>query len=210
MSDDEVLSEAPSSPLSTALDTTVIDASSRATDGLNESFTSEISGASDLIKLNGKTYLRVDHTANQRKGAQPSWIWAHGDELRYIQGHRAYKNWRYKHYNPLNPIVIPIENTTYYAGEYLRKKHHLFKIGEEPKSSRRAISQLANAAYSSLISTVQADRFRYFLICWIVTMHIALSIVEADSFRELITYICPVIEPLLMKSSNTIRRWIMK
>jgi hypothetical protein len=40
--------------LSTALNTTVIDASSRATDGFNESFLSEVSGVSDYIKLNGK------------------------------------------------------------------------------------------------------------------------------------------------------------
>jgi hypothetical protein len=39
-SDDEVLSEAPFSPLTTALDTTVLKASFYVTNGLNESFIS--------------------------------------------------------------------------------------------------------------------------------------------------------------------------
>jgi hypothetical protein len=72
MSDDEVLSEAPSSPLSTALDTSVIDASSHATDGLDGSSNSSSTEPAPYIKSRDKIYLAVDHTANQRKGSQPS------------------------------------------------------------------------------------------------------------------------------------------
>jgi hypothetical protein len=57
---------------------------------------------------------------------------------------------------------------------------------------------------------VQADRFRHLLIRWIVYMHVALSIVEHDIFRDLILYICPALEPFLVRSGNTIRRWILK
>jgi len=45
-------------------------------------------------------------------------------------------------------------------------------------------------AYHALVLTVQADRFRHLLIRWIVTMHVALSMVEHDTFREMVVYIC--------------------
>ena len=73
MSDDE-LSEAPLSPLSMALDTAVLEASSRVTDGNLTSFISELSDTAQFVESGGKTYLVVDHTANQRKGAIPSCI----------------------------------------------------------------------------------------------------------------------------------------
>jgi hypothetical protein len=40
-------------------------------------------------------------------------------------------------------------------------------------------------------------------------MHIALMCVESDTFRELILYIAPSLEIYLIKSGNTIRRWIL-
>jgi hypothetical protein len=58
-----------SSPLSTALDTAVLEASSHATDGNTLSFNSEQSNG-DYVRVDGKTYLAVDHTANLRKGAK--------------------------------------------------------------------------------------------------------------------------------------------
>jgi hypothetical protein len=58
-----------SSSLSTALDTAVLDANSHATDGNNLSFNSEQSNG-DYVRVDGKTYLAVDHTANLRKGAK--------------------------------------------------------------------------------------------------------------------------------------------
>jgi len=74
MSDDEILSNTSSSPLSAALDTAVLEASFYATDG-TAGLTSE---SPDIlcVKSGGKVYLCVDHTANQRKGSAPSWTWA--------------------------------------------------------------------------------------------------------------------------------------
>jgi hypothetical protein len=100
ISDDEILSDA-SLTLSTALDTAVLEASSRATDGNVASFTSESSDAAQIIKSKGKMYLLTDHTANQRKGAVPSWIWAHGDELRYLASNKFQKN-QHRHDPDLN------------------------------------------------------------------------------------------------------------
>jgi hypothetical protein len=61
-----------SSPLPTALDTVVLEASSHATDSNTLSFNSEQSNG-DYVRVHGKTYLAVDHTANLWKSAKPSW-----------------------------------------------------------------------------------------------------------------------------------------
>jgi hypothetical protein len=157
-----------SSALSIALDTTVLEASSHATDGNSLSFNSEQTNR-DYVRADNKTYLAVDHTANLRKGAKPSWIWNHGDELRLLAGLKPQKNWRCG----LCGIIIPVESTTHHAGEHLRKKHKVYKEGTEP-IPRRSIGQaVADMTYHALVSTVQADRFRYLLIRWIVTMHVA-------------------------------------
>jgi hypothetical protein len=163
MNDDDSLSDAPLSPLSTALDSAALETKTRATNGNSASFVSETSESSQFVTSGSKTYLCVDHTANRRQGAPDSWIWDHGDELRHIVGDKAQKNWRYKLCKTPNTIIIPITSTTFHASDHLRKKHHVYKPGTEPKT-RRGIGQLASA-YQALVSTVQADRFRYLLIC---------------------------------------------
>jgi hypothetical protein len=75
-----------SSPLSEPVDTIVLKASSRATDGNTISFNSTESTDPEYVYSGGKTYLAVDHTANIRKGTAPSWIWDHGSELRLLAG----------------------------------------------------------------------------------------------------------------------------
>ena len=85
----EVPSEA-SSPLSTALDTSVLEASNQAVENPT-SFTTE-SDSSQYVEHGGKVYLSVDKTASLRKGSEPSWIWAYGDELRLLAGEKPQKN----------------------------------------------------------------------------------------------------------------------
>jgi hypothetical protein len=41
-------------------------------------------------------------------------------------------------------------------------------------------------------------------------MHIALTCVESEPFRDWVLYICLALEKYLVKSGDTIRRWIMK
>jgi hypothetical protein len=65
-------------------------------------------------------------------------------------------------------------------------------------------------AYKALVTNVQAARFRYLLIRWIVCMHVALSVIEHHTFRELVVYICPALEPFFVKTGKTIRRWILE
>jgi hypothetical protein len=57
-----------SSPLSEPVDTIMLKASSRATNGNTISFNSTESTDPEYVHLGGKTYLAVDHTTNIRKG----------------------------------------------------------------------------------------------------------------------------------------------
>jgi hypothetical protein len=40
-------------------------------------------------------------------------------------------------------------------------------------------------------------------------MHVAFSVMEDPTFRELILYICPIIKPLFIRTGNIIRKWIL-
>jgi hypothetical protein len=81
-----------SSPLSTALDTAVLEASSNATDDNFLSFNSDQSTNGEYVRSDGKVYLTVDHTANLRKGLKRSLIWNHSDELRLLASLKSQKN----------------------------------------------------------------------------------------------------------------------
>ena len=58
--------------LNTALDITAIDASSRATDILHESFSHNSTEPAPYVKSGGEIYLAIEHIANQRKGSEPA------------------------------------------------------------------------------------------------------------------------------------------
>jgi hypothetical protein len=60
------------------------------------------------------------------------------------------------------------------------------------------------------LSTVQADRFRRLLIRWVVCMHVALCMIEHDTFRDLVLYIYPALDAVLVGTGKIIRRWILK
>jgi hypothetical protein len=177
-----------SSPLSTALDTAILEASSHATDGSTPSFNSEQSNG-DYVRVDGKTYLAVDHTANLRKGAKPSWIWNHGDELRLLAGQGLRKTGVVACL--VSSSLLRVPRITW--ARIFARSNKVYEEGTEP-TPRRSIGQaVADMAYHALVSAIQADRFRHLLIRWIVTMHVALSMVEHDTFREMVVYICPAL-----------------
>jgi hypothetical protein len=60
-----------SSPLSDSINTVILEASSRATNGNMISFNNTELIEPEYIYLKGKTYLAVDYTANIRKGIAP-------------------------------------------------------------------------------------------------------------------------------------------
>jgi hypothetical protein len=81
-----------------------------------------------------------------------------------------------------------------------------------PFVAEMLLSAPATAAkrFGALITRIDADNFRWFLLKWIITMHIALLMIESESFREFIHVIAPALDTFMISSSNTIRNRIMK
>lgn len=55
----------------------------------------------------------------------------------------------------------------------------------------------AQEGFKGLVSVIDADKFRWMLIKWIVSMHIALSVIENKHFRELLVTIAPALEQFM-------------
>lgn len=64
--------------------------------------------------------------------------------------------------------------------------------------------------FGALVTRIDADNLRWFPLKWIITMHVALVMIESESFRELIHTIAPALDSFMVSSSNTIRDWIVK
>jgi hypothetical protein len=57
-------------------------------------------------------------------------------------------------------------------------------------------NHVAREGFKALVSVTDADKFRWMLIKWIVSMHIALSVIENKHFCELLITIAPALKPL--------------
>lgn len=116
---DDLRSEVSESELSEPLNTTAFDTATHATAG----DLLEGQNPGDFVELNGKTYITVSRIANHRAGSLPSWIWDHGRELRLLAGQNPYKCWQCT----LCGKVMPVDSTTYHAGQHLNNKHHIHR-----------------------------------------------------------------------------------
>jgi hypothetical protein len=74
----------------------------------------------------------------------------------------------------------------------------------------RAAGVRATHIAQGLVTRVRVDDFRWFLLKWIVQMHVALVMIESESFRELIHTIAPALDNFMVSSATTIRNWILK
>jgi hypothetical protein len=120
---------------------------------------------------------------------------------------------------------------TSYAIRHLRNKHNIDVGADEvaiPSKSVSLINSATTAATAavatgvtqavrstartakSLITTLNINRFRYLLNRWIVMMNICVWVVEHKSFREMMIHCCAGLEPYLINSGTTIKRWILK
>jgi hypothetical protein len=97
---------------------------------------------------------------------------------------------------------------------HLKKKHGILLDEANNENSSQSNGSTASKAAGfiakNLVTTLKIEKFRYLLLRWIICMHIALNCVESESFRNLIIYISPALEPYLVASGTTIRNWIMK
>jgi hypothetical protein len=207
--------------------------------GSGTRITSEIArdGSGNTPKLpirtiNGQRYLEVDQSANRRAGSKISPIWQHGLELRAMDSPNLDKYWLCG-LCPLKSVIMKItkgtnSNTTA-AMRHLKTIHKVsFKqeLGQDneeepedpatsspdPSVADMLLSAPARVAkrFGALVTRIDAENFRWFLLKWIITMHIALVIIESESFREFIHTIAPALDSFMVSSSTSIRNWIMK
>lgn len=61
-----------------------------------------------------------------------------------------------------------------------------------------------------LVTRTRIGDFRWFLLKWIVQMHLALVMIESESFGELIHVIAPALDDFIVFSATAIRNWILR
>lgn len=181
---------------------------------------SEAANDTEFIKIDGKTYYRVPQRPSIRAESRLSFIWQWGDELRHSVGENSHRIWKYNQCPISRPQIYVISRTTNKAITHLLERHDIDNSTSQdnkasPEASRKRqretsiASQLTTSTVRQVVTNISVTDFRYFLVRWIVVMHLALSIVEHPAFRDLILCIAPSLEVFLISSANTIRRWIM-
>jgi hypothetical protein len=174
----------------------------------------------ELIKMDGKTYYRVPQRPSIRAESRNSFIWQWGDELRHSVGENSQRIWKCNECPVSRPQIYVISHTTNKAINHLHERHGIDnstlqddKASPEISRKRRreasVASQLTTSTVRQVVTNISVTDFRYFLVRWIVVMHLALLIVEHPAFRDLILCIAPSLEVFFISSANTIRRWIM-
>jgi hypothetical protein len=168
---------------------------------------------SEIVVFKGIEYHVVERSANARRVNRISWIWGHGREVRCFAESESKKHFQCG----VCGQIFPVWSTTHHASIHLNDKHGIHEHGGQSTSPMQAdspsvIEQLCRRGQQAraLVTEVTVAKFRYLLLRWICCMHICLSIVQDDTFRDLIQYICLALSRFLVKSANTIRDWIMK
>ena len=71
-----------------------------------------------------------------------------------------------------------------------------------------AVDQTANRR-QGLVVKIRIDDFRWLLPKWIIQRHVALIMIESESFRELIHTIAPALNDFMVSSVRIVRNWIL-
>jgi hypothetical protein len=145
-----------------------------------------------------------------RAARQPSVIWALGEEYE----RDGKKHWRCGVCKKNK--MLAIDSGTSSTLRHLKKKHNIDNKGRRIQTKQKPIIEAFTSGARAAATTVaqvatrfNANTFRYLLIRWIVTMHIALTCVESVAFRDWILYVAPALEVYLVKTGDTIRKWIL-
>lgn len=170
---------------------------------LDPAITASVHPGPERVVHKCKEYIR---RPGIRAAQDPSVIWSLGEEYERKQE----RFWRCGICTKTK--MLAIQKGTSSALRHLRKYHKIDKMGRriQPKHTTivEAISGAARTV-TQVVTRFNANTFRYLLIRWIVTMHIALTCVESDTFQDWVLYIAPGLEVYLVKSANTIKRWIL-
>ena len=170
------------------------------------------SPAAESLWYRGVRYYIVQRPLRQH-GTRPtntSWIGGHGREA------RSFNDTSKKHFQcGLCGDIFSVGSTTHHAAVHLTNKHGIRQEGDtsttaSPSTPVNQQLQSQPQRTRALYTDVVIAKFRHLLLRWICCMHIALSVVEDQSFRHLILYICPALSFYLVKAGNTIRAWILQ
>lgn len=157
----------------------------------------------------GNLYTRKEHQDNTRAYTKASIIWQFGDECARTVNGQQKKYWRCGLCNRTTILVMTDNSSS--GLRHLKKNHKIDKDGQRQTSQTMVTAAFAAAATAAnLVTRFKASTFRYLLIRWIVTMHIALSCVESESFRTWVLYVAPALDKYLVTSGDTIRRWVLR
>jgi hypothetical protein len=170
---------------------------------LDPSLLSCVKPAPERVVCNSKEYTRHPGI---RAAETPSVIWLVGEEYQ----RNKQKFWRCGLCKK-NKLLAMNKGTTS-ALRHLRKEHNIDNAGRRMKTNQRTIIETLAAVTQNVAQVVtrfNADTFRYLFIRWVIMMHIALTCVESDAFRDWVLYVAPGLESYLVRSGDTIRRWIL-
>jgi hypothetical protein len=165
----------------------------------------------DYVVHKGKTYQWQQHTDHTRAFCKPSVIWDLGDEYGRMENSRQRRFWRCGICK--KNTLLACENSSSSGLRHLKKKHKIDKNGQRIITSQKTITSafaVTATTVTTLVTKFNANRFRYLFIRWIVTMHIAFTCVESETFRDWVLYVAPGLEKYLVRCGDTIRDWIIK
>jgi hypothetical protein len=145
---------------------------------LNPAIASRFIAGPERVTHNCKDYIRrpAIYTAEA-----PSVIWRLGEEYE----RRGKRFWRCGICKKNK--LLAIQKGTSSALRHLKKDYNIDKKGKRIRTNQKTIAETAQRATKTVAQVVtrfNATTFRYLFIRWIVTMHITLTCVESDTFRE--------------------------
>ena len=151
----------------------------------------------ERVSFKGKQYVWKAHEDNQRAFTKPSVIWQLGDEYEKIGSGYRRKYWRCRLCTKTKMLAMNDNSSS--GLRHLKKDHKIDRNGQRIGTKQSTITAAFAAAttVANLVTRFKASTFRYLFIRWIVSMHVALSCVENDFFREWVLYIGPALDKYL-------------
>ena len=81
-------------------------------------------------------------------------------------------------------------------------------LSQESRQQSVVSSRRSQSHFSTLVTSIQVERFRQLLIQWIIQAQIPYSCVENAQFRDLLLYLAPSLQRYLVRSHSTITKWV--
>lgn len=176
----------------------------------------------------GKLWRQVPRQSNMYRNSRVSQAWEHGAEYLDINQPQCPPRWICDYCDAF--ITLNGDRVTTNAARHLRSKHQLVlkrrqseieeedqhlinededeALSQDSRQQSVASSLRSQSQFSTLVTSVQVERFRHLLIRWIIQGQIPFSCVENTQFRDLLLYLAPSLQRYLVRSHSTITKWV--